>query len=1011
MVKKILNQIANKPVLFCLFFLAFSISLKAQKITISGTVVSSDGSKLLGVSVKVKEGNQGTSTNSNGKFSISADASSFLVFSSVGFTEQEIAVSTISSPTKIVLQPSSSVLNEVTVTALGIRRQTKALTYSSQKVSGEDITKVPQTNFMNSLSGKVAGMSVSSSASGIGGSVKVILRGNKSAQGTNQPLYVIDGIPLVNISNESANTFSNTDFGDGISNLNPDDIESITVLKGASSAALYGSQAANGVILITTKKGKAGVSKVNLSSSGTFDKAAYTPKLQNSYGQSGTGSDFSWGSPINSGAKDQISDYFQTGSTYTNGISFSSGTEKGQMYLSYLNTMANGIIPNNTLTRHNINLHSTSSYFNNKLNIDVNGNFILQSFKNPPTSGQSMTSLWGLYLFPRGLDFDTYKDYEVFDPVRKLMVQNWWRTPDAYIQNPYWVSNKIENLNKLNRTILKINAKYDIADWLNIQARGNVDRSGNLSTSKMYVGTPVVVAGPNGSYSITDMNTTQYYGDVLLNLNKTFNKIKLNGLIGSSILDVSNQGETHSSSALYIANVFNLQNMDPTSGNTWFGSISPAHSQLQAVFGSVNLSYNNWLFLDVTGRNDWSSNLSFTPNGSYFYPSFGLSAVLNEKLKLPQVISYGKIRGSYAIVGNSVPNYVTNPINRLTRGGGINFNTTAPFTDLNPEKTRSLELGSELRFFKDKLSIDFTYYKTNTTNQFFAISVPPGTGYSQRFINGGNIQNSGIELTLGYTISSSQRFKWNSIVNFSTNKNIIKELAPNIDQFVLNAGDLNNFFSILKVGASYGDIYSVVWDRDSLNRLKIDTSSGKPIVKSGAPSFIGNANPKFQIGWSNDFAYRNFTFGFLIDGRFGSKIISVTQASLDNYGVSKASGNARDNGGVPINGVIAGTNRPVSKIDAYNYYVGRPYGESVFDGSVVRLRELSIGYVLPEKILKNGFVKEVRLSLIGRNLIYFYRPAPNDSEITYSVGNAYSGLDAFELPPTRSLGFNLNINF
>ena len=1011
MVNKLFDHAINKGILLCLFLLCVSFSLSAQKVTITGTVSSPDGNSLPGVSVKEKDGKAGTSTNAQGKFSIYVDESARLIFSSIGFVEQEVSVRNVSGPLRLTLAQSSSDLNEVTVTALGIRRESKGLTYSSQKVGGGDLTKVPQTNFVNSLSGRVAGLTVNSSASGVGGSVKVTLRGNKSAQGSNQPLYVVDGIPLVNVANENANTMTNMDFGDGISNLNPDDIESITVLKGATSAALYGSQAANGVILITTKKGKAGDSKVSLTSSTTFDRAAFTPQLQTSYAQTATGSDLSWGAPMTGGQKDQISEFFKTGGTYTNGISFTSGSEKSQMYLSYMNTMATGIIPNNSLSRHNINFHGSSKYFNNKLTLDVNGNFILQSMNNPPTSGQQLNSLWGLYLFPRGLDFDQYKNaYEVFDPERKLMTQNWWRTPDAYIQNPFWVTNRMLNQNTTNRTMLKISAKWDITDWLNIQARGNADRSNNVTTSKMFVGTPAVIAGPNGSFGVTNVNSVQYYGDVILNFNKTFNKLKINALLGSSILDMSNQGEYNRSFALYIANVFNLQNMDPTSGNTSFGSVPANHSQLQAVFGSLNLSYNDWLYLDITGRNDWSSNLSFTPNGSYFYPSFGLSGVLNQVLNLPEAISFAKVRASYAIVGNTVPNYVTNPINHLTRGGGISFNTTAPFNDLNPEKSKSLELGAELRFLQDKLSLDFTYYKTNTINQFFSIAVPPGTGYSERFINGGNIQNSGVEISLGYAVRNTGRFRWNTTVNFSANKNVIKELAPNIDQFVLNGNDLNNFFSILKVGGSYGDMYSPVWDRDSLHRVKID-GSGKPIIKSGAPSYVGNSNPKFQLGWTNSFKYNDFTMDFLVDGSFGSKIMSVTQAWLNGYGVSKKSAEARDQGGVPVNGVDVTTNKPVSKVDAYNWYFSSPYGESVYDGSVVRLRELSIGYQLPKKIFNNGFVKSIRFSLIGRNLIYFYRPAPVDSQVSYSVGNGYSGLESFELPPTRSFGFNVNVGF
>lgn len=976
-----------------LMTIIFSLNVHGQqRLTISGEVNNTQGEPLSGASVSVKGTSVGVLTDAQGKFNISCKSNSVLVFSFSGFKTQEKAVNSTTN-WSIQLENSESVLGEVVVTALGINRQLKSITYASQKVEGDELTKVPQTNFMNLLSGKVAGLTLGANPSGLGGPVKITLRGNKSIQQSNQPLYVIDGVPT---------------SGDGISNLNPSDIESINVLKGASAAVLYGSQAANGVILITTRKGKAGQSIVEITSSATFDRVALLPDLQDTYAQTATGSDYNWGAPLATKQPDQMKDFFRTGLTMINGISLISGSEKLQNYLSYSNTLGNSVIPNSSIGRHNFTFRTTSKYFNNKVTVDAGANLIKQTVHNMPTTGEQSGPLWGLYTFPRALDFEQYKEYEIYDEDRKLLTQNWWRTSDPYNQNPYWVTNKMLNQATTNRTIFNIGAKWDINDWLNIQARGNIDRGNVVNTQKNYAGTAVALVGQNGSYSTSDVTGTQYYGDVLLNFSKSFNKFDARMVLGSSIQDSRTQGEAVSSNALYIPNVFNFGNIDIQSSNTSVGQSVPNHSQLQAVFGSLNLSFDNWLFLDVTGRNDWSSNLSFTPNGSYFYPSVGLSTVLNEVLNLPKAVSLAKLRASYAIVGNTVPNYVTNPTNTLSRGGIVSFNTTAPFGDLKPEMSKSFEIGTDLRFLNDRLSVDVTYYKTNTINQFFTIIVPPGTGYSNRYINGGNIQNSGVEIMLGASVIDNPVIKWHTNLNFSSNKNIVKKLAPTIDRFNLSVYE--QFYSILTVGGSYGDMYANVWDRDSLNRVKLD-GNDKPIVRTGLPTFVGNANPKFLAGWSNDISFRNFTLGFLIDGRFGSDVISVTQAWLDNYGLSKATAQVRDKGGVSVAAVNTVTNQPVSTVTPFNWYYQIPYGESVFDGSVVRLREVSLSWQLPQRILGSGLIKGVSASLIGRNLAYLYRPAPVDSEIVFSIGNGYAGLDSFGVPPSRSLGFNLNIRF
>lgn len=992
-----------------------------QEKEISGTVKDSKGAGLPGVSVQIKGTNRGAKTDANGQYQLSAKPGDVLIFSSVGFDSKEIAVGN-SSTLNISLAESVRGLNELVVTALGVKKAAKSLTYSTQRLGSEELTTVKDPNVMNSLNGKTAGITINRSTSGVGGSVKVTLRGNKSAQGSNQPLYVIDGIPMTNYSTQQPNSTwggdgtSNfapgRDGGDGISNLNPDDIESVSVLRGASASALYGSQAANGVILITTKKGKSGISKVEFSSGYTMDKVAYTPKFQNSYGPAKPGETTSWGPEI-SGAKDFTKDFFKTGNTWINSINFSGGNDKAQTFLSYANTHANSVMPGNKLNRHNVTFRETAKFFKDKLTMDGNISVIVQDVDNGPVSGLYFNPLTGLYLFPRGGDLLQYKNqYGVFDKTRQIELQNWPFNEDVQ-QNPWWIVNRNTSIAKRNRTLGSLTAKYDFNDWLYLQARGNMDRTNDKYDAQIYAGTNGVLAGPNGRYIRSDLTTTQFYGDVILNFNKEFNNFKINALVGSSINDTRTDGMTADSynGDLYVANFFTLQNM--TAGSA-IATVPNNHTQLQAVFANANISFKDMVFLDLSGRNDWSSNLSFTPNGSYFYPSVGLSLLLHQMFTMPAAINYAKIRGSYASVGNSVPPYVTNPRSRLgTVGGTFAFNNIAPFDKLKPEKTRSLEIGTEWRFLQDRLTFDFTYYKTNTINQYFQIAVPPGTGYSFRYINAGNIQNSGVEIMLGYNVIRTGNFKWNTSLNYSMNKNTVLELADNIDQFILTPTNSNTFSSIIAKGGSYGDIYAKSLVRDEAGRVKIG-ADGKPLVTSDVV-FAGNPNPKWQGGWSNTFNYKDFTLSFLVDGKFGGKVLSMTEAVMDKYGVSARTGDARKNGGVAINGITE-DNKPVTKVDAATWYGvlgGRDgvSGEYLYDATTVRLRELSLGYAIPSRALGNGLVRSLRLSLIGRNLWYISRKAPFDPEVAMSTGNGLSGVDVFGLPATRSFGVSLNVGF
>ncbi|MBB5635886.1 TonB-linked SusC/RagA family outer membrane protein [Pedobacter cryoconitis] len=993
---------------------------------VKGTVRDATGTTLPGVSVQVKGTKLVTQTNASGQYGIAAKAGDILVFSYIGYDKQEITVGS-QTTVDVVLKSNTQELNTVVVTALGIKRTSRSTTYSTQQVDGDELTRAKDANLVNSLNGKVAGLTISRSSSGVGGSAKVILRGSKSASGSNQALYVIDGVPMNNsISSQAVSSTGNGastqpnsayggstsyDGGDPISNLNPEDIASISVLKGGSAAALYGSQAANGVIIVTTKSGEAGKAKVNFTSGFSIDQAATKPEFQNKYGQTSGNSSQSWGPAITNG-QDNLKSYFRTGQNYTNSISLSAGSEKLQTYFSYANTTSSGIQPGNELSRHNVNLKETGSFFNDKLTISGNVNYIRQKINNSPLIGLYFNPLTGLYLFPRGLDIKPYKTgFEQLDPTRNLNTQNWPFLSEDIQQNPWWINNRNQNELNRDRLMLNVSAKYKVNPWLDIQARGSMDTYTDTYDQKNYAGTSITLTDKNGSYVYSNNNSRQQYADVIANFNVPLEHFKITGTVGTSIQDFYDNGVTFNSGkdGLNIPNKFVIQNfkaLNPlNSGNTY------NHKQIRSVFASASVAFDNWINLDATIRTDWSSALAFTTGNPFSYPSVGINFIINEKLNLPQWVSFAKVRGSYAQVGNDVPNYVTNILNSFGAGGGISTPIRSSFVDLKPERTNSLEFGTEWRFFSNRLNFDFTFYKTNTKNQFFTADASQASLFNQYYFNAGNVQNKGIEVVLGYDILNGDGLKWKTTVNYSMNRNKILALSPEINEFTLSGASGANYVSKFKVGGSFGDIYGTSLKRDDQGRVLI--IDGKPTAADGGNNtFLGNANPRWQLGWGNTFNYKNFSLTFLLDGKFGGKVMSITESMLEQYGVAKVTGDARDQGGVSVNGVDQAGN-PVSKVDAQKWYsvVGGREGissEHMYSATVVRMRELSFGYNIP---MKPGFIKNLKLSVTGRNLFYLYKKAPFDPELSMSTANGLSGVDIFMPPALRNYGFSLNANF
>ena len=998
--------------------------------TITGTVRDSTGTTLAGVSVIIKGTTTGTQTDVNGKFSLSANPGDILVFSYVGYNTRQVVVGTETNIV-VTLGANSGQLNEVVVTALGIKRSSRSLTYATQTISSDAINTVKTDNLMNSLSGKVAGVTISPSASGVGGSTKVELRGIRSFAGSNQPLYVIDGVPLGSPSNGSQPTSiqgGSPDGGDGISNLNPEDIESITVLEGASASALYGSQASNGVILITTKKGKAGKTQINFSSSFQASNAVSLPKFQNQYGQTPSASD-SYGPAISDQPHNNLKEFFQTGTNFTNAIDLSGGSETAQTYFSYANTTASGVEPKNDLKRNNFNLHETLKLLNNKLTVDGNMAYIDQNIANTPELGVSANPLTGLYLFPRGANILPYKtNYQNLNSSTGVATQNWPNLggTNPPQQNPWWLINNDPNSLQRNRIIASANVKYDFTTWFNLQVRGNVDRTNDVYNYDQSAGTVFNgVTAPNGAFAYNNGVTEQKYGDIIANFNpKSWGQFKLDGLVGASISDLRTNslavgdGANGNNGQLLTPNFFSLSNIFNAAGNPIAPNTYFSHTQTQSIFESANLSYKNWVYLALTNRTEWNSTLAFTPNDHYDYASEGLTFILSQMFTMPQAISYAKVRGSYANVGNGVPFNVTLGQNTQNSSGAEVLNNNAPLKTLKPEMTHSFELGTDWKFIDNRISFSATYYDTHTYNQYFSIQPSPFTLISNAYVNAGDIQNKGFEITLGADVIRDKALTWNTSFNASMNKNKVIQVDDKDGlPLAILTGSGNGQYgyeSVMADGGSVGDIYGYTTLKNANGQVVLSGTNASNYApqKVGTYSYLGNPNPKFQLGWSNSFDFGHFNLNFLVDGKFGGQVLSYTQAEMDYFGVSQASLGNGPNRTVTVNGVNS-SGQSVTSVAAKNWYqaAGGLSGitdQYIYSATVVRLREASLGYTWP---ITNSAIKSVKFSLIGRNLFYFYKKAPFDPEVSTSTGNGLGGVDAFNPPATRNLGFSANVSF
>ena len=997
----------------------------ADNSTVRGRVVDVSGEPLIGATIREKGGTRGTVTDIEGNFILSVPDSAVLQVSFVGYESIEVSVGGRKT-LEIQLRENTVMLDNVIITALGLEKKEASLAYSIQKVKGEELTRMKEVNMITALAGKAAGVQINKNSSGIGGSAKVSLRGIRSASGDNQPLYVIDGVPMLNIGTEQAYSAiggtanaGNRDGGDGISNLNPEDVESISILKGAPAAALYGSQAANGVILITTKKGNtAGQRNIYFSTGLTFDKAFSLPKMQNCYGVSDVVD--SWGEKAYLPTSNELNDFFRTGLTSITSVSVNYGNEKIQTYFSYANTTGRGIVDKNQLTKHNINLRETAVMFNQRLRLDGNVNVMRQIVKNKPVSGGFyMNPLVGLYRFPRGEDLSYYKDnYEIYDPERKLGIQNWHTFTEDFEQNPYWIQNRIQSKETRMRSIISLSANLRINSWLTVQARGSVDYISDKMRQKFYASTAPALCGANGRYIEMDYQETLIYGDVMAMGKRKWEDFTLDVAIGGSINDKNVNSTRYDSknASLKYANVFNLANI-VMNGSASIDQKIDSRRQLQSVFGTAQVGYQDKVFLDLTARNDWASTLAYTSHekSGFFYPSAGLSFLIDKWIQLPEWISFAKLRGTYSKVGNDIPQFITNSVSHITAGGELQANDAAPFKEMEPEMTHSVEVGTEWRFFQSRLGFNLTYYRTNTHNQFFKLPALAGDMYAYRYVNAGDIQNRGWELTVDATPVLTPDFTWKTSLNFSSNRNKIKELHEELKELVYGPSSFSSSYAMKLVkGGSIGDIYGKAFVRDAEGNIVYQTEGdhkGLPAVEGeGNTIKVGNANPRFIMGWNHTFSYKGFSLYFLLDWRYGGKILSQTQAEMDLYGVSQVTALARDRGYVTLEG------QQIDNVKGfYKNIVGGRAGVTeyyMYDATNLRLREVSLNYTFPKKWMqKTKVLKDLQLAFVARNLCFLYKKAPFDPDLVLSTGNDNQGIEVFGMPTTRSLGFTVKCEF
>ncbi len=1012
--------------------IAFEIGVFAQQ-TVTGTVSDEEGVAMPGVSIMEKGTTKGTVTNLNGNYTIEASSqNATLVFSFLGYLSEEVQVGG-QTTIDVSLVPDILALDEVVVTALGISKEKKALGYAVTEVESDDISLVKDHNPANSLAGKVAGVVVTQGTGGPGSGARIVIRGNNSINGDNQPLIVVDGIPIDNTgSNSGGSVYNSTVTGGGITDINPDDIESISVLKGPNAAALYGSRAGNGVLLITTKKGTKGKGiGVSFNSNITFDTPMVLPDFQNEYGQGTQGyvpSDLtdlknassSWGAKMDGSEQlyytgetrpyvaqeNNVKDFFRTGGRYINTLSLDGGGENYSIRFSYTNNSTESILPSSGLNSHNFNLRTLVD-LSDKLKVDAKATYFTQSIDSRVTSGTEGI-METILTMPRNVDVKDLETYQNLDEGYSSISYN------ALGSNPYWILKHDENGEDRSRFMGFVKATYEFTDWLSAFARIGTDATAISRERVDQYGNHYY---STGRLALTDIDANETTADFVLMLNKN--------LTDDFNLSVT-AGTTHSYRT-YESTTINGEDFKIPTRATVANCITQTISDsplsehvINSVYGQVSLSYKNFAYLDLTGRNDWSSTLA-EDNRSYFYPSVTGSILINELLDPDaSIFNLLKVRGSWANVGNDTDPYQLYEYYILASDGYLGVTQlsrpSVKYTeDLKPENIASMEFGLEGSLLNNRLFFDFSLYNIKTTDQIYEVEVPASTGYSYYLENIGEVTNKGIELMFGGTPVKAGDFTWEISANFSKNKNELVSLTEDLDSHIFNTTNSGNVVIQATVGGGYGDIYGTTWRTNDAGQIVVD-ASGRP-QESTDKVYLGNSQPDWIGGLTNTLSYKDVALKFLIDARIGGKIYSQTSASLVAQGITTETLEYREDG-ITVDGVVEESEgvytQNTTLISAQDYWgsVSDIASEFVFDQTNIRMRELVLSYNLPRTILKDGFIKSASLSFVGRNLFFLYKEMDHfDPEANLGTGNTGQGIMSYNLPTVRSLGFNVNIKF
>ena len=983
-----------------------------------GRILDKKGQPVIGATVMISGSMQGTTSGIDGTFSFpysDALAQSTLDISFIGYRSLSIPVNN-RTMLDITLEEDDQQIEAVVVTALGIKRSERAVSYNVQNLT-DDVFKTRDANMVNSLSGRIAGVTVNASAAGVGGETKVVMRGSKSISGNNNALYVLDGIPLPSLSLTNPGdsfTIMREDnlTGDGISNFNADDIASMSALTGPSAAALYGSQAANGVLMLTTRTGEKGLS-VNYSNTTTFMSPFVTPAFQNTYGAK-DGYYASWGSKLSKPSSWNPVDFFQTGYNTSNSLSVSFGGERSQTYISAGVVTAEGIIPNNEYNRYNFTANHSSSFLKDRMHLSVLGMYMNVNEQNMLSSGQYYNPMIPVYLMSPSDDINKYAVYERYDASRNFPVQYWpWGSQSLQMQNPYWITNRNMFNTGKDRFLFGASLKYDITDWLDVTGRARIDYTNMLSEQRNYASTLGLFAGDKGRYYNNHYTTMQRYADVLANIHKTFadDKISLNVTLGASIEDYKHRTTLLGGDLTGVPNLFTLANMTTNKSL----AKETINDQTQSIFATAQIGYKNMLFLDVTAREDWTTALANTANMSMFYPSVGVSAVLTDLFGIKsKVLSYAKIRASYAEVGNAPMRWITIPTYPVS-DGVPQTSTYLTSDNFQPERTKSWEIGADVRLWGNKLILGATYYNSRTYNQVFNPDISSTSTYSSLYVNAGRVDNKGIELSAELNQNLGP-VEWTSNVVYSRNRNKVVKMLDSyrlsngtvISQDSMVMGGTSGVKMVLREGGQIGDIYVNTLKTDEHGMIWVSPTGSTVAPDKDNWIYAGNSNPSYTLSWRNEFRWKGLSLAFMFNARVGGVGVSLTQATMDYFGVSERTAIDRDNGGALVNG---------QRIPAESFYqtiggngadaIGSMY---VYSMTNVRLGELTLGYDIPvQKWCK--WIKKLNVSFVGRNLWMLYCKAPFDPESVAGTGTYSSGIDYFMQPSTRNLGFSVKVTF